>query len=154
MRNTLIAVPLLLALAGGAGAQQAPGRGMGPPLDDENFRPTISMLTSMLQLTPDQVAKITPLRDTLLVTTRAQRQEAAAISAAMRSARRGGAGADSIAALRQRMQAAMLGLMPARMQFHAGIRPFLTPDQAMILDQRQQEMMGTMSERMKQPGPP
>ena len=48
----------------------------------------------------------------------------------------------------------MLGLMPARMQFHAGIRPFLTPDQAKILDQRQQAMMGTMSERMKQPGPP
>jgi len=140
---------MLLIGVTAAEAQGRPGggRGMGPPLDDAAFRPTIASLTTLLQLTPDQVMRITPLRDTLLLNTRSARQEARAVRAAMAEARRSGASADSMAALRAKLQGIMLGMMPARTQFHAAVRALLTEEQAKVFDAREQEMMGSMGQR-------
>ena len=147
---------LLLLVARAATAQGGPGGAgamMGPPLDDNNFPPTVAALTTMLELSSEQVAGISPLRDSLLAATRSQREEARSLRASMREARRSGAGPDSLAALRQMLQSLMMGMMPARMQFHAQIRPLLTEKQAAILDARQEEMQGTMGQRMRrQPG--
>jgi Spy/CpxP family protein refolding chaperone len=129
------------------------GGGMGRALDDSTFRPTIPALTSLLTLTPDQVKKITPLRDTMLAETKTARQEARSAGAAMRQAREAGASDDSLDVLRQKMRGIMMGMMPARMKFVNGIRPFLTPDQVKILDARLQEVMGQMRQGM-QGGPP
>lgn len=122
--------------------------GRGPPLDDSNFRPSLPMLTTMLGLSTDQVARITPFRDTLLAQTAVQRKEAVAARSALRDARRNGVAGDSLDGLRTKMQGIMMSMMPARMQFVANIRPLLTPDQVKTLDAHQQEMMGTMSQRM------
>lgn len=128
-------------LAGGLSAQGGPG---GMALDDAGFPPTIPMLTTMLQLTTDQAARLQPLRDTLLAESRADRERAAALQAAVRAARQGGAPADSLLRLQEVMRAAMLRLMPWRMAFHARMRPLLTPDQAQVLAQRKQEQMQRM----------
>lgn len=153
MQRLTVLTILTLASASLAQAQGGPGMGggmgMGMPLDDANFRPTIPMLTTMLQLTPEQIQKATPLRDSLLVTTRAARAEAQAARANMQQARRAGVGADSLTILRQKMQGIMMGMMPARMQFHSQIRTLLTPEQARVLDAHQQEMLGTMGQRMQ-----
>lgn len=145
MRRSLLV--LLLAL-GSTPAAVAQGLGGGPPLDDATFRPTVPMLTSMLGLSADQAARIAPLRDTLLAQTAAQRKEAVAARAALRDARQSGVAGDSLDGLRTRMQGIMLSMMPARMQFVASIKPLLTPDQVKTLEEHQQEMLGTMSQRM------
>src|SRR5690606_40107936 len=70
-----------------------------------------------------------------------------ALQQAMREARRSGASRDSIATLQQRLRTAMLGLMPYRMAFHAKVRALVTPEQAKIMDDRQQEMLQQMQDR-------
>jgi hypothetical protein len=156
VRKSLSAIALVLLMAQAATAQGGPGGAgarMGPPLDDDNFPPTVAALSAMLDLSSEQVAAIGPLRDSLLAATRSQREEARSLRATMRGARRSGAGPDSLAVLRQKLQEVMLGMMPARMQFHARIRPLLTEKQAAMLDARQEEMQGTMGQRMRrQPG--
>ncbi|MFN8647125.1 MAG: hypothetical protein U0104_10195 [Gemmatimonadales bacterium] len=141
MRFGLALALLSTILAGGLGAQGGPG---GMPLDDAAFQPTIPMLTGMLQLTPEQVARVAPLRDTLLAESRADRERAAALQAAVRAARLRGAPADSQVQLQGDLQSAMLRLMPWRMAFHARVRALLTPAQADLMDQRQQEQMQRM----------
>ncbi len=141
MRFGLELALLSTILAGGLGAQGGPG---GLPLDDAAFQPTIPMLTGMLQLTPEQVARVAPLRDTLLAESRADRERAAALQAAVRAARLRGAPADSQVQLQGDLQSAMLRLMPWRMAFHARVRALLTPAQADLMDQRQQEQMQRM----------
>lgn len=141
MRFGLALALLSTILAGGLGAQGGPG---GLPLDDAAFQPTIPMLTGMLQLTPEQVARVAPLRDTLLAESRADRERAAALQAAVRAARLRGAPADSQVQLQGDLQSAMLRLMPWRMAFHARVRALLTPAQADLMDQRQQEQMQRM----------
>jgi hypothetical protein len=156
VRKTMTAMAVALLVARAAVAQGGPGRTggmMGPPLDDDNFPPTVAALTTMLGLSSEQIAGIGPLRDSLLAATRSQREEARSLRATMREARRSGAGPDSLAALRQKLQGVMMGMMPARMEFHARIRPLLTEKQAAMLDARQAEMQGTMGQRMRrQPG--
>jgi hypothetical protein len=158
MKRLALAAMFLAAFAATAGAQggQGMGGGMGPALDDSTFRPTIPALTSMLTLTPDQVKKITPLRDTMLAETKAARVEARGAWAAIQQARQAGVSDDSLNVLRQKMRGIMMGMMPARMRFVTGIRPFLTADQVKILDARQQEMMNAMGQRMQggQPAKP
>lgn len=141
MRFGLGLALLTAALAGGLGAQGGPG---GMPLDDDGFPPTIPMLTGMLQLTPEQVSQVGPLRDTMLAESRADRERAAALQAAVREARQRGAPADSQVALQEDLRAAMLRLMPWRLAFHARVRPLLTPAQAALMDQRQQAQMQRM----------
>ncbi len=141
MRFGLGLALLTTALAGGLGAQGGPG---GMPLDDAGFPPTIPMLTGMLQLTPEQVSQVGPLRDTMLAESRADRERAAALQAAVRDARQRGAPADSQVALQEDLRAAMLRLMPWRLAFHARVRPLLTPAQAALMDQRQQAQMQRM----------
>lgn len=146
---------LLLTLAGATHAQAQGGmRGGGmPPLDDAGFRPTIAQLTTMLTLTSAQTARIAPLRDSLLLQTRAQREAATRARMEMMAARRAGASSDSLTVLRDRMRTTMLALMPARLEFHNKVRALLTPEQARIMDARQQEMLGTMGQRMGGAGP-
>lgn len=153
MRRLTILTILTLASASLAHAQggggMGGGMGMGMSMDDANFRPTISMLTTMLHLTPEQIQKATPLRDSLLVTTRAARAEAQTARTGMQQARRAGVSTDSLNILRQKTQSIMMGMMPARMQFHNQLRTLLTPEQATILDAHQQDMLGTMGQRMQ-----
>ncbi|HMV33109.1 MAG TPA: hypothetical protein PKA50_13400 [Gemmatimonadales bacterium] len=127
--------------AGSLSAQGGPG---GMPLDDAAFQPTIPMLTGMLQLTPEQVARVGPLRDTLLAESRTARERAATLQAAVRSARQRGAPADSQVQLQEELRTAMQRLMPWRLAFHARVRALLTPAQAELMDQRQQEQMQRM----------
>lgn len=154
-----ISLLLLLALAGATQAQAQGGmrsgmRGGGmPPLDDASFRPTVAQLTTMLTLTSEQAAKITPLRDSLLLQTRAHREEATRARTDMIAARRAGVGPDSMLVLRDRMQTTMMAMLPARLAFHDKVRALLTPEQARIMDARQQEMLGTMGQRMNGAGP-
>ena len=145
----------LLALAGVTQVQAQGGmRGGGmPALDDASFRPTIAQLTTMLTLTSEQAARITPLRDSLLIQTRAQRDEATRARTEMFAARRAGVGNDSLTVLRDRMRTTMMGMMPARLAFHNKVRALLTPEQARVLDARQQDMLGTMGQRMNGAGP-
>jgi hypothetical protein len=153
MRKLTILTILTLASASLAhaqgGAMGGGGMGMGMSMDDASFRPTIAMLTTMLQLTPEQIQKATPLRDSMLVNTRAARAEAQAARTSMQQARRAGVSNDSLTVLRQKFQGIMMGLMPARMQFHSQLRTLLTADQARTLDAHQQEMLGTMGQRMQ-----
>lgn len=143
---TVVATTLALGIAPIAAAQG--GMGGGPPLDEANFRPTVPMLTTMLGLSTEQAARIAPFRDTLLAQTATQRKDALAARTALREARQTGVAGDSLDALRTKMQGIMMSMMPARMQFVASIRPLLTPAQAKTLDEHQQEMLGTMSQRM------
>ncbi len=150
-----ISLLLVLALAAATQAEAQGGmRGGGmPPLDDASFRPTIAKLTTLLSLTSDQAARITPLRDSLLIQTRTQRDEATRMRTDFRAARRAGVSADSLTVLRDRMRTTMMGMMPARLDFHNKMRALLTPEQARILDAHEQEMMGTMGQRMSGAGP-
>ena len=141
MRFGLRFAILTTLLAGELSGQGGPG---GMPLDDAGFPPTIPMLTGMLQLTPEQVAQVTPLRDTLLAESRADRERAASLQAAVRAARQRGAPADSLVSLQEALRASMLRLMPWRLAFHARVRPLLTPAQVALMDQRQQEQMQRM----------
>ncbi|MDX2122782.1 MAG: Spy/CpxP family protein refolding chaperone [Gemmatimonadota bacterium] len=145
---TLFALGLSAGLAG-QGMGHGP-RGGAMPLDDAGFPPTVAMLTTMLGLSPEQVAAIAPHRDSLLLESKEQRASAAALRQALREASRSGASADSVAALRQRLRTAMLGLMPYRMAFHAKVRALVTPEQAKIMDDRQQEMLQQMQRRHDQ----
>jgi Spy/CpxP family protein refolding chaperone len=160
MRRMTFAALFLAAFAatataqGGQGMGGGMGGGMGPALDDSTFRPTLPALTTMLTLTPEQVRKITPLRDTLLAATKTARQEAKSTRAAMQQARQAGVSDDSLNVIRQKMRGLMMGMMPARMKFHDQLRALLTPDQAKILDARQQEMMGAMGQMMQGNPPP
>lgn len=147
--RTILALGALL-LAGSLPAQGfrgGPGGPGGMPLDDAGFPPTIPMLTQMLQLTPAQAAQAVPLRDSMLAESREARTRAVALRDALRAARQGGAPADSVAALQQRLQSAMMGLMPYRIAFHASLRPLLTPEQVQLMDARQQEQMQRMGQR-------
>jgi hypothetical protein len=158
MRRFTLVVALVLTSASSAQAQGGAGMGggamgMGMPLDDASFRPTIAMLTTMLHLTPEQALKATPLRDSMLINTKASRAEALTARTAMQQARRAGVGSDSLTVLRQKMQTIMMGMMPARMQFHGQLRALLTEDQARILDTHQQEMLGSMGQRMQGASP-
>lgn len=152
MRRPILMTLFTLGLAAGLAGQ---GMGHGPrggamALDDAGFPPTVAMLTTMLGLSPEQVAAIVPQRDTLLLESREQRASAAALQQAMREARRSGASMDSVGALQQRLRTAMLGLMPYRMAFHAKVRALVTPEQAKIMDDRQQEMLQQMQRRHDQ----
>jgi len=154
MRGITLSTMLLVAVSATASAQggqggQGMGGGMRLALDDSTFRPTIPALTSLLQLTPAQVKEITPLRDSLLASTRGARQEAKSARADMMAARQTGVSQDSLDVLRQKMRGIMMGMMPARMKFHDQLRALLTPDQVKILDARQQEMMGGMGQQMQ-----
>lgn len=139
-------VTLLALAAAPAVAQQHMGRGAMSmsAMADSTFEPTIGMLKGMLKLTPDQVRRLQPYRDTLLAETRAGRDSARAAQDALRAARRAGAPQDSLAAARARVQAAMMALMPARMRFHERIRPVLTAEQAAMMDRMHDEHMAGM----------
>jgi hypothetical protein len=160
MRSLTVLTAVLLASVtpahGQAGAGMGGGMGAGMALDDANFRPTIAMLTTMLHLTPEQVQKAIPLRDSLLIVTKAARAEAQVERTNMQAARRAGVSSDSLNVLRQTVQGTMMGMMPSRMQFHSQLREILTPDQARILDAHQQEMLDSMGQRMQgmQPASP
>jgi Spy/CpxP family protein refolding chaperone len=151
MRAITLSTILMVIASATAQAQtgQGMGGGTGMALDDAGYNPTIPMLTTMLSLTPDQARQLVPWRDTLLMNTKASRREALSARAAMQQARRSGASADSLAVLRQRMQVIMVGMMPARMQFHAQVRSILTPDQVTVFDAHQRDIMSTMEQRMQ-----
>lgn len=149
MRRPILITLFTLGLAAGLAGQ---GMGQGPrggamALDDAGFPPTVAMLTTMLSLSAEQVAAIAPQRDTLLLESKEQRASAAALQEAMREARRSGASTDSVTILQQQLRTAMQGLMPYRMAFHAKVRALVTPEQAKIMDDRQQEMLQQMQRR-------
>lgn len=150
MRSRILLALSAMVLAGALPAQGfrgGPGGPGGMALDDANFPPTVPMLTQMLQLTPAQAAQAVPLRDSMLAESREARTRAVALREALRSARQSGAPADSVTDLQQQMQAAMMGLMPYRLAFHASLRPLLTPEQVKRMDARQQDQMQRMGQR-------
>lgn len=148
MRILPTAVAILIALTAPLAAQGGGGMG-GPPLGDDDFPPTVAMLTTMLDLTAAQAERVRPFRDSLLLATRDARAGARAARDAMQSARRAGVGADSLAALRAELQHRMMGLMPFRMQFLDRVRTLLTPAQQRTLDARREEMLGRMGEMVE-----
>lgn len=125
----------------------------GPSFDDADFGPTLPMLTRMLDLTPDQVRQLEPLRARMLEESRAERRQAAAARQAMQDGQRARVGPDSMAVLRDRMQGAMQQLMPPRLRFAEAMKAILTPAQRETFDRHRAEMMGQMGERMRKPVP-
>jgi Spy/CpxP family protein refolding chaperone len=152
MVRTLRVAGLLLCIATVAVAQQRGrmgGMGGGMALDDQGFQPTAERLAAMLDLSPEQVALITPFRDSLLTETKTLRGQAKQAHDALRHGCRAGVGADSVTALRSTAQASMHALMPARLRFHERIKSVLTPDQAAKLDAHHAEQMKQMQSRMQ-----
>jgi len=136
---------MALALTTSVAAGQA-----GPPLDEDTFRPTMVMLDSMLDLTPEQVELIEPWRDTLLVESEAMRQQAGLAHEEFMAAKKSGLAEDSVTVLHNRFRGSMMALMPYRMQFMEHIKPLLTAGQVAIMDQRHEEQMAKMQEKMAQ----
>ncbi len=145
MKGLLLA---LMVLAGAAPlTAQRGGRG-GPPLSDEDFRPTVELLRGMLDLTPAQVESIGPLRDSLLAATRETRNRAQQAHYELMAARQRAAPADTLAQLQDRMRGAMMALMPYRMQFVNSVKPHLTEQQQLKLEEHHQAMMSRMRGEM------
>lgn len=141
---------LSLTLALGASTASAQ-RGAGPPLGDDDFRPTMQMLTGMLELSPAQVEAIEPLRDSLVEATRDTRARALQAREELRLARQRAAPADTLAQLQDRVRGAMMALMPYRMEFMNSVKQHLTEEQAQRLEAHHQEMMAQMHQEMGMP---
>ena len=141
--RSMLGSALAFALATSVAAAQG-----GPPLDEDTFRPTMAMLDSMLDLTPEQVELIEPWRDTLLVESEARRQQAGLAHEEFMAAKKSGLSEDSVTVLHNRFRGSMMALMPYRMQFMEHIKPHLTAGQVAIMDQRHEAQMAKMQKQM------
>ena len=141
-----------LCLAGPLMAQ-GPGR-MGQPAGP----PTMDSLATRLKLTPAQRTEIAPLHASFVTETEPLRATARSEMMAVRSARQGGAPAESVAVHQAKARTAMEQLEKRRETWQTQLATKLTDEQKAELkrweEERRQQMQQRMQGRPPQPGGP